>query len=143
MESQKCALLQYINCVTVNVAVCLLSVRDGLLVLKVFKPVCDQVQMASALLSKRSRGEVSSEPSVMGGEPRSLNHLPNEILLKIFSHFGPEDLSLIIAAVCERWNVLSKDVTLWKTLSYRCDGTADLSRVVQVRCAALLGLRDN
>jgi hypothetical protein len=85
---------------------------------------------------------VCLEPSVMAGELRSLNDLPDEILLNILSHFGPEDLCFIIAKVCERWNALSKDVTLWNTLSYSCDRTSDISRVVQVRCAALLGFRN-
>jgi hypothetical protein len=96
--------------------------------------------MALALLSKR-REETSSEPSVMEGEQRSINDLPDEILLKILSHFGPEDICFIIAEVCERWNALSKEVTLWNKLSYSCDDTSDISRVVQVRCAAFLGFR--
>jgi hypothetical protein len=99
--------------------------------------------MASALLSKRRREDVCSEPSVMVGGPRSIHDLPDEILLKILSHFGPEDLCFIIAEVCERWNALSKDVTLWKTLSYSCIHTSDLDRVVQVRCATLLGFKTN
>jgi len=57
----------------------------------------------------------------MASEQRSLNDLPDEILLKILSHFGPEDLCLNIAKVCEKWNILAKDVVLWKTLSYDCD----------------------
>jgi hypothetical protein len=40
----------------------------------------------------------------MASELRSLNDLPDEIL----PHFGPEDLCLIIAKVCERWNALAK-----------------------------------
>jgi hypothetical protein len=111
-----------------------------LLLLHVFSTCVDQVQMASALLSKRRRDEVSSEPPVMAGGRRSINDLPNEILLNILSHFGPEDLCFIISEVCERWNALSKDVALWKTLSYCCDKFADISRVEQVRCAALWGL---
>jgi hypothetical protein len=73
--------------------------------------------MASALLSYKRRNDVCSEPSVMASEPRSINDLPNEILLRILSHFGPEDLCLIISKVCERWNALAKDVVLWKRLS--------------------------
>jgi hypothetical protein len=69
----------------------------------------------------------------MAGEPRSINHLPNEVLLKILSHFEPEDLCFIIAEVCDRWNAVSKDVSLWKTQSYSCDDTADISRIVQVK----------
>jgi hypothetical protein len=64
--------------------------------------------MASAVLSYKRRKDVCSEPSVMVGEPRSLNDLPNEILLKILSHFGPDELCLIIAKVCEKWNSLAK-----------------------------------
>jgi hypothetical protein len=77
---------------------------------------------------------VLSEPSVMASELRSLNDLPDEILLKIPSHFRPEDLCLNIAKVCERWNVLAKDVILWKTFSYSCDNSSDISCVAEVRC---------
>jgi hypothetical protein len=98
--------------------------------------------MASALLSDWRGKEVSSEPSVIVGEPRSLNDLPDEILLKILSHIGPEDLCFIISKVCERWNALTKDVMLWKALSYCCDNS-DISCIAKVRCAALLGFRTN
>jgi hypothetical protein len=64
-------------------------------------------------------------------------------MLKILSYVGPEVLALVIPKVCERWNSLSKDVTLWKTLSYSCYDTSDINRVQQVRCAALLGFRAN
>jgi len=99
--------------------------------------------MASALLSYWRKKEVFSEPSVITSELRSLNDLPDEILLKILSHFGPEDLCLIIAKVCERWNALAKDVLLWKTLSYKCDRSSDINRVAEVRCTTLLGFRTN
>jgi hypothetical protein len=99
--------------------------------------------MASALLSYWRKKEVFSEPSVITSELRSLNDLPDELLLKILSHFGPEDLCLIIAKVCERWNALAKDVLLWKTLSYKCDRSSDVSRVAEVRCTTLLGFRTN
>ena len=74
-----------------------------------------------------------SESSVIDSQPKSLNDLPEEILLNIFSYFGPEDLCLKIAKVCERWNVLAKDVALWKTLSYVCDPSSDISHINEVR----------
>ena len=83
------------------------------------------------------------EPSVMACEPMSLNDLPEEIILKILSHFGPEDLCFTIAKVCERWNALARDLVLWKTLSYSCDSSSDISRIAQVRCTALLGFSSN
>jgi hypothetical protein len=79
----------------------------------------------------------------MASEPMSLNDLPVEIQLKILSHFGPEDLCLNIAKVCEKWNVLAKDMVLWKTLSYTCDSSTRISRIAEVRCTALLGFRTN
>ena len=82
-----------------------------------------------------------SEPSVTDCELRSLNDLPDEIVLTILSHFGPEDLCLIIAKVCKRWNALAKDVALWKTLSYKCDIFSDISRITKVRCTSLLVFR--
>ena len=84
-----------------------------------------------------------SEPSVMANVRTSLNDLPDEILLKILSHFGAEDLCLIIAKVCKRWNVLAKDKILWKTLSYSCSLSSDIRRIAEVRCTACLGFSAN
>jgi len=80
---------------------------------------------------------VYSEPSVSDRQLKSLNDLPEEILLNIFSYFGPEDLCLNIAKVCERWNVLAKDMALWKTLSYVCDPSSDISHIKEVRYPSL------
>jgi hypothetical protein len=79
----------------------------------------------------------------MASEPMSLNDLPDEILMDILSHFGLENLCLIIAKVCEKWNALAKDIILWNKLSYSCDRNSDISRIAQVRCTALLGFRAN
>ena len=68
----------------------------------------------------------------MASEPISLNDLPVEIQLKILSYFGPEDLCLNIAKVCEEWNVMAKDMVLWKTLSYSCDWSSDINRIAEV-----------
>ena len=103
----------------------------------------DQVQTASALLPYLMRKDVCSEPSLMASEPTALNDLPEEILLKILSHFGPEDLCLVLAKVCERWNVLVKDITLWNTLPYHCDLSSSISRITEVRCTTLLEFRTN
>jgi hypothetical protein len=62
----------------------------------------------------------------------SLSDFPNEILMKIFSYFGPEDLCFIVAKVCERWNALARVAVLWKKLSYKCDRDSELCRVVRV-----------
>jgi hypothetical protein len=87
--------------------------------------------MGSALVSNRTTEGVS------------INDLPDEILLKILSHFGPEELSFNIAKVCKRWNALSRDVTMWKEKCYSCDNNSDISRVSKVRCAVMLGFRAN
>jgi hypothetical protein len=79
----------------------------------------------------------------MASEPMPVNDLPVEIKLKILSYFGPDDFCLIIAKVCEKWNVLAKDKVLWKTLSYTCDSSSHISRIAEVRCTALLGFRTN
>ena len=105
--------------------------------------VYDQVQMASASLSYKRRKDVCSKTSVIACEPRSLNDLPDEILLQILSHLGPEDLCLIIAKVCKKWNVLARDEILWKTLSYSCDCSSDISRIAEVRYNTLLWFRTN
>jgi hypothetical protein len=74
---------------------------------------------------------------------RLLNDLPDEIVPKILSHFGPDDLCLIIAKVCEQWNASAKDVILWKRLYYNCDSSSDISCVAEVRRTTLLGFRAN
>jgi hypothetical protein len=110
---------------------------------KVFLPVSDQVQMALELLSKNRREEVSIEPTPIVSESSSINDLPDEILLKILSHFGPEELIFSLADVCQKWNALTRDVTIWKKACYSCDYNSDISRISKVRCAALLGFRSN
>jgi hypothetical protein len=99
--------------------------------------------MASALLSYKRGKDVCSETSVMASKPTSVSDLPDEVLMKILSYVGPEDLCLNIAKVCEKWNVLAKDVVLWKTLSYKCDRSSDISRIAEVRCTTLLVFSTN
>jgi len=86
---------------------------------------------------------VWSEPSVIASQLRSINDLPDEILLQILSQTGPEDLRLNIANVCRKWNILVEDNILWKTLSYKCDHSYDISRVKEVICTVLLGCGAN
>jgi hypothetical protein len=78
----------------------------------------------------------------MASKMTSIHDLPNEIVLKILSYFGPEDLC-VMAEVCKKWNVLCKDEILWKTRTYKCDFSSDISRITKVRCTALLGFRTN
>jgi hypothetical protein len=87
----------------------------------------------SCLLDGRRSSGAASKPFLVTSEFKSLNDFPDEILLKILSHFGPEDLCLIIAKVCKRWNALARDLTLWKSLSYRCSKDSEFIKVVQVR----------
>jgi hypothetical protein len=79
----------------------------------------------------------------MACETVSLNDLPDELLLQIFSHFGAEELSLIIPNVCRRWNILAEGTLLWKKISYHCDDSSDYSRIHEVRSTTLLGFRTN
>ena len=109
----------------------------------IFEPVYDQLQIASELLSCKRKKDLYSDPSIMNSTPTSINDLPDEVLLHILSHFGPEELSLIIAKVCLRWNVLAKDVVLWKYLSYTCDNFSDISLISEVRCSKSLGFNTN
>jgi hypothetical protein len=98
--------------------------------------MCYYVQMASELVSRKRRKVVCSKPSLNASETRSLNELPREILLKIFSHFGPKDLALNICKVCQRWKEVAEDVALWKALSFYCDKSSDIRRVKEVRSTA-------
>jgi hypothetical protein len=107
----------------------------------IFEPVYDQVQRASVSLSYKRRKHMCSETSLMAGNPTSINDLPDEIILQILSFVGPEDLALNIAKVCEKWNDLAKDITLWKTLSYACVPVGKIGDITEVRSTALLGYR--
>ena len=79
----------------------------------------------------------------MASKPTLINDLPNEVLLEILSYFGPEDLCLIIAKVCDRWKCLAKDVILWKKLSFHCGPSSNISLIEEVRCTMLLWFRTN
>jgi hypothetical protein len=91
-----------------------------------------QSALPSLLEGRASTSGPVSRLSVVTGQQKSLNDFPDEILLKIFSYFGAEDLCLIIAKVCEHWNALARDRTLWKTLCYKCNHISEFSRVVHV-----------
>ena len=119
------------------------STHDASTCASIFFTCINQEQVASGLSSYDRRKNVCSETSVMANVRTSLNDLPDEILLKILSHFGAEDLCLIIAKVCKRWNILAKDKILWKTLSYSCDLSSDIRRIAEVRCTAFLGFSAN
>ena len=84
-----------------------------------------------------------SEQSVMASGAMSINDLPNEVLEKIYSYFGLEDLCLLISKVSERWKDLAKDVIVRKKFSYSCDRSTDIRHIKKVRCTALLGFRAN
>jgi len=133
-----------VHSITLNVAY-VLAVNEWCIYLcfSIFEPVCDQVQIASALLSYNRGEDVCSETSIMASKPTSINDLPDEILPKILPYVGPADLCRTIAKVCEKWSVLAKDVILWKTLSYKCDSSSDISRIAEVRCTTLLVLSTN
>jgi hypothetical protein len=101
------------------------------------------VQVASVLLPHYRRQDVFSKPFIMASNPMSINDLPDEILLKILSYVGPEDVYCNIAKVCKKWNILAKNVILWCSLSYNCDVSSDISHIAKVRYTALLGFRTN
>jgi hypothetical protein len=60
------------------------------------------VHIASALPPYWRRKDMYSEPSVMDSTPTSINDLPEEIILKILSYVGPEDIYLNVAKVSEK-----------------------------------------
>jgi hypothetical protein len=72
---------------------------------------------------------------------KSLNDLPDEILLKIFSDFGPYEICVIFPKVCKRWNALAKHLSLWKTFSYLWIFSPDSRSNAEVRCITLLAFR--
>jgi hypothetical protein len=54
----------------------------------------------------------------------SLDKLPDEILLKIFSYLSTDDLVLSARNVCTRWRAVSEDDEMWFSLTY-CPNTND------------------
>jgi hypothetical protein len=48
----------------------------------------------------------------------SIEQLPDEILLKIFSYLSIEQISLHLSNVCARWRAVSEDDDLWKNRTY-------------------------
>ncbi|KAJ9586677.1 hypothetical protein L9F63_019715, partial [Diploptera punctata] len=76
----------------------------------------------SSLMEKVLPSHESSEKSsLVTKRIISINDFPDEILLNILSYFTTEELCSTIAEVCERWNALAEDSSLWKNLTYACD----------------------
>nr|CAD7402294.1 unnamed protein product [Timema cristinae] len=68
-----------------------------------------------------------------------VNHLPNEMLLKIFSLLDIEDICYSTRYVCKRWNVISNDETLWKNFEFVCTKNMTLGYIYKMlRSARLL-----
>jgi hypothetical protein len=59
----------------------------------------------------------------------SFHQLPDEVLLKIFSHLSIEDLSLSIRNVCSRWRAVSEDDEIWLNLRYCPNAHAELGDI--------------
>ncbi|KAJ9589697.1 hypothetical protein L9F63_017103 [Diploptera punctata] len=76
--------------------------------------------------------ESSKISSLVTKRINSINYFPDELLLKILSYFTAEELCLVIAEVCERWNALAKDVILWENLTYTCKREPTFTSVVKV-----------
>ncbi|KAJ9586672.1 hypothetical protein L9F63_019710, partial [Diploptera punctata] len=74
----------------------------------------------------------SKKSSLVTKRVISINEFPDEILLKILSHLTAEELCLVIADVCERWNAVAKDVVLWKNLTYTCDRVSRFTSALKV-----------
>jgi uncharacterized FAD-dependent dehydrogenase len=76
----------------------------------------------------------------MANEAMSINDIPIEILEEIFSHFGLENLVLIIGKVCEKWKNLVIDTILRKKVSYICGNSTDITHIEKVSCTNWKGL---
>ncbi|XP_054270787.1 F-box/LRR-repeat protein fbxl-1-like isoform X2 [Macrosteles quadrilineatus] len=53
----------------------------------------------------------------------SVNSLPNEILLEVFSHLDIYDITFSVMFVCKRWNIVARDSMLWNNLVFKVDRT--------------------
>lgn len=56
----------------------------------------------------------------------SIDDLPDEILLKIFSHMSFSELVDMVQKVCTRWRRLSQDVELWADKEYQIRAWSEL-----------------
>ena len=48
-----------------------------------------------------------------------VERVPSEILLHIFTHFGPAEIGRQLMPVCKSWNKLLRDDQLWITMFRR------------------------
>ncbi|XP_064599123.1 F-box only protein 15-like [Liolophura sinensis] len=65
-----------------------------------------------SLNKSNSYSYVKAKPVLMRKGRTTIDHLPDEVLYKIFSFFGAHHL-LLTARVCKRWNILANDNLLW------------------------------
>lgn len=72
--------------------------------------------------------------------------MPQEIVIKILSYLCPQELSMSVAPVCQRWRYISHDPVLWQELNIKSISKVNLCKVVRqctcLRRLVLLG-RDN
>ncbi|KAK7794506.1 hypothetical protein R5R35_004723 [Gryllus longicercus] len=69
----------------------------------------------------------------------SINVLPDEMILKIFSYLDIRDICFSVCAVCKRWNSLTYERTLWKSIKFICSNNMPLHCIENVlRHAPLL-----
>jgi hypothetical protein len=66
--------------------------------------------------NEKSTTELREDPDY-SGSISSLNQLPNELLLKIFSQLSYQD-KLNSARVCKKWNSLVYDRVNWRKLNF-------------------------
>ncbi|XP_045193371.2 F-box only protein 15-like [Mercenaria mercenaria] len=88
------------------------------------------VMFSSNVRSRASYLSSRKQPVVKITGKASINHLPDELLLKIFSYLDAGDL-LMAARVCKRWLPVAKDSVLWDKIFARyCGPQAASSREV-------------
>ncbi|GLH14708.1 Uncharacterized protein GBIM_19046 [Gryllus bimaculatus] len=63
---------------------------------------------------------------------KTINDLPDEILVEIFSYLTVEDLATRVRKVCSRWEEVAKENKLWRNLTYTPSNKTSLDQIIEV-----------
>ncbi|XP_049770611.1 uncharacterized protein LOC126109610 isoform X2 [Schistocerca cancellata] len=72
----------------------------------------------------------------MGTWRVSIDDLPDEVLIKIFSHLSFTELVYVVQKVCPRWKNVSQDSELWADKEYRIGSHTSDQEAIQTFCDA-------
>lgn len=75
-----------------------------------------------ALFWSLVRSEVVEADLEASGSQHTIQDLPEELIIYIFSFLCPSDLCISAAKVCTSWTDLAYSPSLWRSKDYKCQG---------------------